>query len=230
LVILNDLEFLPKYGPEWPHLKAILETVNQQIVSGRVGSYTMEYFDIGSSQSSNEPMSFLCPWTAKLASEKGTDSFRRPFKAILSAYAKSPDSFPQQRLHTTQIDVPGGTLLQTEPPNKHSDIDPSLLELPTGRRDIAIEAFLNRRSRPPLPSLPTLNNYNPARSNVKDFNKEFPLGSIYKRWRQGIPIWAKTKHLAFVRPHTSELQERVITDLLKTGISKRFYLRLFLGG
>jgi len=65
--------------------------------------------------------------------------------------------------NSDSLDVPGDVSLNSPITSEvELEADPSLLELPDSIRDKAIKTFLFRRSRPPLPSRPTLDKYSPC--------------------------------------------------------------------
>lgn len=122
------------------------------------------------------------------------------------------------------LDVPVGPSDFTPPssqPDEGFEVEASLLELPDQHRDVAIEVFLNRRSRPPIPSQPVLDEYKPCRLPITEFNKVFPLGKIFRKWKHGIPIWTEVKHSAG-RLHNNKdpICHEVISRLLKADIIK----------
>ncbi len=99
------------------------------------------------------------------------------------------------------------------------DVDASLLELPSGIRDRAIEAWLTRRDRPPINPGATIETYFRCDTTVAAFNEVFPLGKIFKKWKDGIPLFPKVKHSVGAKSrHTCGLSDAVIKNLLEAGI------------
>jgi len=123
------------------------------------------------------------------------------------------------------LDVPVGPSELTPSiaqPDEGLHVDASLLELPEQHRDAAIEAFLTRRNKPQIPSQPILDEYNPCRLPITEFNKMFPLGGIFQKWKDGIPIWTASKQSAG-RLHNNKdpIHDEVIARLLKADIIKK---------
>lgn len=96
----------------------------------------------------------------------------------------------------------------------------SLLELPVHQRDAAIRRFfINRKCRPKISNHPRIESYDPCQKSIKDFNNVFPLGRIFNKWKDGIPIFPKVKHsVGRLRESSSPNHDRVIQELLKGGI------------
>jgi len=121
------------------------------------------------------------------------------------------------------VDVPGGTLASPQPPPIIQDTsEASLLELPIDIRDKAIESYLKRRNRLTLPILPIMEEKHPSECTITEFNKKIALGSIFKKWKNGIPIWCKVKHsVGKLKPHSSVIQDQLISNLLKAKIIEK---------
>ncbi len=123
------------------------------------------------------------------------------------------------------LDAPVGTFdsSPTSPqPDEGIYIESSLLELPIQHRDVAIESFLNRRSKPQIPNQPVLDEYNPCRLPITEFNKIFPLGPIFQKWKNGIPIWTTVKHSAGrLHNRNDHISQEIIARLLKAEIIKK---------
>ena len=96
----------------------------------------------------------------------------------------------------------------------------SLLELPVHQRDAAIQKyFINRKCQPKISNRPTIETYNPCQKSIKDFNNVFPLGKIFQKWKDGIPLFPKVKHsVGRLRATSSPNHDRVIDELLKSKI------------
>ena len=96
----------------------------------------------------------------------------------------------------------------------------SLLELPEPLRDAAIrQYFINRKTKPAIPTEPRIEVYNPCCKPISTFNRLFPLGKIYNRWKHGIPIYPTTNHsVGRIRKCNSPIHDKVIQELLKGNI------------
>lgn len=95
----------------------------------------------------------------------------------------------------------------------------SLLELPESIREIAIESFLSRRSRPQISQSPIVEPYFPISTSIPAFDKVFPLGEIVKRWYHGIPLFPSGSHsVGRIRDHVSATKTKVIHNLLAAGV------------
>lgn len=113
------------------------------------------------------------------------------------------------------MDEQNGTQLDTS----FDDIDPSLLNLPISIRKKAIEAFLSRKSKPQIPEASSIETYEPSQASITDFNQMFPLGNIFQRWKNGIPIYPTTKHsVGKIRDEVDPIKTQVIKNLLEAGI------------
>jgi hypothetical protein len=71
-----------------------------------------------------------------------------------------------------------------------------------------------------IPNYPQLEQYDAPETDVRTFNQEFPLGNIFKKWKDGIRLFAKTKS-SFLKGRPAQNQpllNEAITRLQAAGI------------
>jgi len=97
---------------------------------------------------------------------------------------------------------------------KNPDVITTILE--RHRRKLTDQLQIRRE----IPDFLQLEHYESPSGNVRLFNSEFPIGSIFKKWKDGIRLFAKTKS-SFLKgrpPQNQALLDEVITRLQAAGI------------
>lgn len=79
--------------------------------------------------------------------------------------------------------------------------------------------WLDRKSTLPQLSPDMIDEYFRSNATVSSFNEQFPLGNIFRKWRNGVPIWINAKSsIAKYRSCEDPVMDLVIDKWLKAGI------------